>query len=219
MRRQTFAVLATALTMLAVPAWAQSTSPLLPPAPGPIPRAVVDLRAAMAMLGQDPTTATGLGTTAGMLGARGYGGQAGAHVYPLRTRGFALGLGGEVLLATAQSQPVDGTKQAAGAPIRRRLSSGAFQASGNFGHRHGWSYLTVGIGPTAFASYRSADTRDGLAPATLNYGGGARWFRWGRIAVATDLRFYATKPAVATAHTAPRSRRKVIVLSAGLSFR
>jgi hypothetical protein len=219
MRCLTSAALAAGLLTVATPAWAQTAAPLLPAAPGPIPRAVVDLRASMAMLGQDAVTATGLGLTAGQLGSRGFGGTAGVHVYPLRTGGFALGLGGDALIALSQSQPLDSDKKASGSPIRRRLSSAAFQVSGNFGHRHGWSYLTVGMGPTAFETYRSTDLRDGLAPATLNYGGGARWFRWGHAAFTADIRFYATKPAPATAHTAGRARQKVVVLSAGVSFR
>ena len=59
MRCLTSAALAAGLLTVATPAWAQTAAPLLPAAPGPIPGAVVDLRASMAMLGQDAVTATG----------------------------------------------------------------------------------------------------------------------------------------------------------------
>jgi hypothetical protein len=89
----------------------------------------------------------------------------------------------------------------------------------NFGHKLGWSYLTLGYGPTTFESYLTALTPDGLSAATLNYGAGARWFNFDHMAFTVDMRFYATNPALATLNTAARSRQKVFVMSAGISIK
>lgn len=185
-----------------------------------IPIAAADLRGVSASLGQDATTAASLFVTATDLPGRAFGLVSGAHVYPLRGRSVALGLGGEILMAGKSFEPLNAeTKKPGGRVYSRRLRAYTAQVSANFGHRMGWSYLTVGFGPTSFDSYLSRLEPDGLRPATLNYGGGARWFNFEHLAFNIDLRFYATKPALATANTAARERHRVLVMSAGISIK
>ncbi len=101
------------------------------------------------------------------------------------------------------------------------------QVSLNFGHKLGWSYLTVGAGPLAFESYKevsataptAATMPDGLRARTVNFGGGARWFNVAHLAFTVDLRFYLTPAALATPNTAPRDKHKVFVMSAGIAIK
>lgn len=219
------------VTIAGTPAAAQSTSapapapqsPIVRPAPSTrdvrLPLAVVDARLAFAPLGHDELTATGLSVTADTLPGTGLGGVIGAHVYPLRTRTFGLGVGAEAMLVRASHDLTDVEGEPTGDTIRRRLRSVSGQVSFNFGHRNGWSYLTAGMGPTAFESYLDGTTPDGLSPASLNFGGGARWFNFEHLAFTLDLRFYTTKPALATTNTAARSRKNVIVISGGIAIK
>lgn len=213
------ALLSAASMMIGVvPALAQA--PTVTKKDNRIPIAAADLRAVSASLGQDTSTATSLFVTATDMKARALGLVAGAHVYPLRGKAVALGIGGEVLMAGNSFEPINATTLKPGGTVySRRLRAYTAQVSGNFGHRLGWSYLTVGFGPTSFESYLSKLQPDGLRPATLNYGGGARWFNFEHLAFNLDLRFYATKPAVATANTAARERHRVLVMSAGVSIK
>ncbi|TAK15293.1 MAG: hypothetical protein EPO35_07855 [Acidobacteria bacterium] len=215
----------TRLLATVVSAWALvETAAFAQPAPSPvkkdtrIPIAVFDARGVLARLGQDATTAAGLSTSVFTLPASGYGGAAGAHVYLLRRPSFALGVGGEAILARASRTLTDSSGKATGAVIHRRLRALSGQLSLNFGRRAGWSYLTAGMGPTSFESYLDGATPDGLRPNSLNFGGGARWFNFKHLAFTADMRFYATKPALATPNTAPRVRRNLIVFSAGIAI-
>lgn len=223
--RLTLAIVA-ALVLAAAPASAQSPAPAqTSPAATPqkkdsrIPLFVVDARGAFARLGQDATTATGLGATALELPASGIGAAAGAHAYVWRGQTMALGFGGEAIFARASRELLGTDGKATGKSINRRLRALSGNLSLNFGRRAGWSYLTAGIGPTSFESYYAGTTPDGLRPASLNFGGGARWFNWEHLAFTADLRFYQTKPALATPNTAPRVRKNLIVFSGGIAIK
>jgi hypothetical protein len=218
--RLSLAVLA--CTLIAVPARAQTPATptaTLTPSDVRIPLFAIDARATLALLGQDPLTADGLSTTAVTLPSKGLGGVAGVHVYLLRRQSFAFGVGGEAMLSRAHRDltGIEGTPS--GTVINRRLRALSAQVSLNFGHRDGWSYLTAGFGPTSFESYLKDATPDGLRPASLNFGGGARWFNTAHLAFTADMRFYTTKPALATPNTAARARRNVIVFSAGVGIK
>ncbi len=184
-----------------------------------IPIAVVDARGVFARLGQDATTATGLSTTALNLPATGLGAVGGAHVYLWRGQSMAFGVGGEAIIARARRELTDSTGKPTGTVINRRLRGVSGQLSLNFGHRDGWSYLTAGIGPTSFESYLGGASPDGLREASLNFGGGARWFNWPHLAFTADMRFYATKPSLATANTAARVRKNLVVFSGGIAIK
>jgi hypothetical protein len=184
-----------------------------------IPLFVVDARGVFAKLGQDKTTAAGLSTSVLDLPAAGVGAAGGAHVYLWRGRTMAFGAGGETMFARAQHTLVDSTGKKTGVVVDRRLKSVSGQLSLNFGRREGWSYVTAGLGPTAFESYLGGATPDGERLTALNFGGGARWFNWEHLAFTADLRFYGTKPANATANTAARLRKTLIVFSGGIAIK
>ena len=206
----------------ATPALAQTPAPVPVTAPKRdtrIPIFVVDARGVFGRIGQDATTAAGLSTAALALPATGLGMAGGAHMYLWRGKAMALGVGGEALLARARRELTDSTGKPTGTVINRRLQAISGQLSLNFGRRAGWSYLTAGIGPTSFESYLGSATRDGLRPASLNFGGGARWFNWEHLAFTADLRFYATKPALATPNTAQRVRKNLVVFSGGIAIK
>ncbi len=208
----------------ASPARAQ-TSPARPATPAidnRIPLAALDLRGVFAFLGKDPITATGLFLAAENLPSKAFGLSGGAHVYPVRGRAWALGLGAEAIVVRNSLEPIDlTTKKPTGDVFKRRLRGVSGQLSLNFGHKAGWSYLTAGLGPMSFESYLEKTTviPDGLRTTTLNFGGGARWFNFDHLAFTIDMRFYRTKAAIATLHTAPRDSHSVVVLSAGMSIK
>jgi hypothetical protein len=187
----------------------------------PIPPFVVDVRGFFAGLGQDPVTAADLGIDPESLPKRALGGAVGLTFYPIRRPSFALGIGGEGLLARARSQPVDAEGLPLGLPIERRLQSLAGELSFNFGHRDGWSYISAGMGPLLFETFLG-ETAPAVSPArplTLNFGGGARWFTTRHVAVCFDMRFYETKPALTTPTNAGRERKRIFVLSVGAAFK
>jgi hypothetical protein len=105
--------------------------------------------------------------------------------------------------------------------VERRIQGTAIGVSINFGHRDGFSYVSVGQGPFLYDT--STDTRPpGDSPerqSTLNYGGGARWFNSAHLAFSFDIRFYETKPVNPTPTSPGRERKRLLVLSAGISIR
>ena len=215
MLRSAAASLACALVglALAAPAAAQ-------PGPRePVSRFAVDVRGAIARLGQSPDTAAALGVNPSSLPGRGLGVVVGAHVYPIRQRRWALGVGGEWLTSRASADVAAAPGEPAGPTIARRFESLSAQLSLNFGHRNGWSYLSGGVGPLSFDTWNDADSPDGARALTLNYGGGARWFTRPRLAVGFDVRLYATRPSDATLVVGARGKQTVMVISVGISVR
>ena len=188
--------------------------------PRPLPVIVIDARGAIARLGTDQTTATGLGVDVNRLPGRGLGGSVGVHLYPLRGTKISLGIGGEGLLARARFQPKDVEGQPAGLAIERRLFSYAGTISINFGDRDGWSYLSAGMGPLRFESF-TGDLPAAEAPPTKmtqNFGGGARWFVNRHLGACFDVRYYLTRPEVATGTSPARDRKRVMVIAIGISL-
>jgi hypothetical protein len=198
--------------LVSSPAFAQTREP--------IPPFAADVRGFFAGLGEDPVTADYLAIDATMLPKRGLGGAVGLTLYPIRRQGFALGIGGEGLLAWGKSQPVDAAGTPAGPQVERRLQSLSGQLSFNFGHRDGWSYVSGGMGPMLFETF-AGDIPPESPPRdmTINFGGGARWFNTRHLAFCFDLRFYETKPALETATSHGRERKRLLILSAGVSFK
>ncbi|MDQ3350222.1 MAG: hypothetical protein M3545_19930 [Acidobacteriota bacterium] len=188
----------------------------------PIGRFVLDARAAFPKFKQDPNIARGIGVTALNLPTRALGFVLGAHWYPARMGPVTLGLGGELIMAgrnrTLPAADADGV---AGPTVHSEISSMTPQVSFNFGRRQGWSYISGGIGSTAF----TAERQDAPLPPqeartrTYNYGGGARWFANKRVAVAVDLRFYAISAQAQTLARPAFSRMTLVVVSAGAAFK
>jgi hypothetical protein len=109
----------------------------------------------------------------------------------------------------------------AGPTVQSEISSVTPQISFNFGKRQGWSYISGGIGATAF----TAERQDAPLPPqeartrTFNYGGGARWFTNKRVAVSVDLRFYAINAQPQVGLRPAFSRMTLVVVSAGAAFK
>jgi hypothetical protein len=192
---------------------------------GPISPYVFDVRGFSASLGQDPTTASNLRVPAAELPSRGFGGVVGVHVYPLRRERLALGIGGEIIRASGRMDPPSstGSTPAASAtpPIQQRLFGISPALSLNFGHRDGWSYLTAGVGPMSFSTFKGKAAPAEAPPRknTINMGGGARWFASPRVAFTFDVRFYLTRPEEITGLYPGRARQRLRILSAGISLR
>jgi hypothetical protein len=188
----------------------------------PIGRYVLDVRAAFPKFKQDPNIATGIGVTALNLPTRALGMVFGAHWYPMHLGPMALGVGGEVIMAgrkrTLPPAKADGV---AGPTVHSHMSSVTPQISFNFGKRQGWSYISGGIGRTAF----TAEKVDAPLPAqesrsrTFNYGGGARWFSKKHVALSMDLRFYAINAQLQTSVRPAFSRMTLVAFSVGAAFK
>jgi hypothetical protein len=187
----------------------------------PLPVAVLDVRAFYSGFGQDPDTAADLVLTPDNLPKRGLGGVLGLHFYPLRRQSFALGIGGEGMLARATAQETDDEGVATGPRVEQRIQSLTPQISLNFGHRQGWSYLSAGMGPMTFATFLGTQPPVGLLPSkmVINMGGGARWFPKRHVAFCFDVRFYLTRPEVQTPQYPGRARNRLVFLSGGIAFK
>lgn len=188
----------------------------------PLPKFVVDVRGVFAQLGEDATTASDLGITVQQLPGTGIGAAMGANFYPLRKKKLSLGFGAEGLIARAAAQQAADAQAglAEGPRIERRLHGISGTVSLNFGHGQGWSYVSAGIGPMRFQTFRG-DLPAGAPPfqATQNFGFGARWFTSNHIAFCVDLRFYLTKPLETTVQYPGRLRQRILVASAGISIK
>ncbi len=203
------------LLALAPPAAAQAIGP-----PGPF---VVDLRGTMAGLPDGGGFLPPVPSTT-VIPARGFGFDAGGHVYPIGFKRVRFGVGVSMLRARGTASPVKvpapkaGSSSSSTSPkapatpmpdIATTFSGWAPQVSLNFGNHDGWSYLSAGVGQarirtvatlSAFSDERTIDQ-----VRTMNFGGGARWFASPHVAFGFDVRFYklaqttATVPGPATA--------------------
>ena len=210
MRR--LAAAAALILIVSAPAWAQT--------PKPLPLLAFDARAFMTSVG-DGETANDLHVTLAGLPSKVYGFAAAANLYLKRGPGFGIGLGGDLMTGRGRrtkANPNDATLEIKTAT---RLMGFAGNASLNFGQRDGWSYLSFGYGPLRLWSYLD-DGSTLPAPSwsmTANFGGGARWFFSSHIAFHFDVRFYFTTPEAATEIFPGRGRKRLTLLSAGISFR
>ena len=213
-----------ALIIVATVQHAAAQDPVPEPlVPKPMTVFVVDVRGAMAGLKQDATVASALDVPASELPSRGLGFVVGAHVYPLRARSVALGIGAEMLRVRGSNTIAavsDDPKAPDGPTIKARWGHLSPQVSLNFGARDGWSYLTVGLGRTTFTTeLEDSPQEDGDAVRTLNYGGGARWFMKKHLAFTFDVRFYSINAQEAAAGRIAIPKTRLRVLSAGISLR
>jgi hypothetical protein len=186
-----------------------------------LPVIVADARGFYSGLGRDPVTAGDLLVAPEEMPNRGFGGVTGVHIYPLRGRSVAFGVGGELIFARGRAVTESEVEDFPPTIVNQRLFGLSGQLSLNFGYRNGWSYITGGTGPLSFGSYVD-DTPPLERPPTqmtLNYGGGARWFAWRHIAFAFDIRFYQTRPEERTVFYPGRARSSLRILSAGISVR
>jgi hypothetical protein len=225
---------------LCVPAavFAQEPVPPLPLPVEPIAPFVLDARAVVPFFKRDPLVAAAIDTEPGNLPNRGLGLSVGGHVYLLRGKSVALGLGGDLLLGargrhTVQPETEDGPE---GPTYVTRMTAVTPQLSLNFGRRDGWSYVSGGIGWGTLSIEQEDEPYDD-SPArvrTINYGGGARWFASKHLAFNLDFRFHQMaaqeaaagdvqlvppdEPILLTGRPAIPATR-LIVLSLGISVR
>lgn len=217
--------------VLVLPVAAQS---LTPGPPGPY---VVDVRGATTGLPQHASFFPPLppGT---VIPGRGFGFDAGAHVYVVRLGSARVGIGANLVRVRGTASP---QAPVAGARVPSRgtpppdtvatLTIVAPQISFNFGTAEGWSYVSAGIGAaqttttaTGTSAAQTTTTATGASqPATresgsmrsLNAGAGARWFLASHVAVGFDLRLHR----VAAGRTLGTPGVMLFAASAGLSIR
>ncbi len=215
------------LLCTAATASAQDPEPVPAPQPlrsEPIGLFVVDARGVMANLKPSALIAANVGRTEPTdLPGRGFGLSVGAHIYPLRTPRFALGVGADLLLRARGSKTIPAATEDGpdGPTIVTRMTAFSPQVSLNFGRREGWSYVSAGMGPTSIVTELADDPFPDAesTPRALNYGGGARWFAKKHVAFTFDVRFYRIPAQAATTVRPGYPALTVTVLSAGLSLR
>ena len=225
--------MAIAALLMSTPAAAQLSPPSTP---GPY---VIDIRAPMSGLpstsGFHPVLPANT-----LVPKRGFGLGVGGHVYVVSLGVSRVGLGVDVLRvrgtavtpATPSTSPAntgppassDALSTAGQIDVAMTMTAVAPQLSFNFGTREGWSYLSGGYGVAQIRTEATGEqespltgrttlVRDDGRSASINYGGGARWFIRDRVAVGFDLRFHRIA-AVGT-----RSVATLVVASVGLSMR
>jgi len=229
-RRLALRVLVVVLT--ATPAAGQIAPPA---APGPY---VIDLRAATSGLSTNPaffpTSPEGTNVP-----TRGYGGDVGAHVYPMQLGIARLGVGvglmqvrGTASPATPSSSTSSSATGATTPHVKAALTIIAPQLSFNFGSAAGWSYLSAGVGRARVTSATSAfggtgagssvtpagDANSGLVQS-LNIGGGARWFMKAHLGVSFDVRLHRISAGEAQGNRPATPRTTVMAASVGISVR
>jgi hypothetical protein len=202
---------------LTMPAAAQQKQPV-----GPF---ALDLRFAYGRHKAEPSVATDLGVEPGNLPPRTIGLVGGAHVYPLRSSKISLGVGANAVI-TRGSRALDFTETGStttvkSPTVRRHFTTISPEISLNFGHSHGWSYISGGMLGRSSLYLDRADAPGSNAPyrSTINYGGGARWFNTDHLAFSVDFRWYSVAEQAATASLVAQPRTTLLLLSAGVSFR
>ena len=193
----------------------------------PINLFVVDVRAAFPSYNTSEGLAAPLGLEKDQLAPRGMGLEIGAHLYPIRGRSIALGVGATMLLSRSTKRPEIPEDEEEADPadptVRTRVNAFTPQISLNFGSRRGYSYISGGIGTVtrsieATEGTIDAEVTDDTRARALNYGGGARWFAAAHVAFTFDLRFYRVASQEATTTSAALPSQRLFVVSAGVSF-
>jgi hypothetical protein len=142
--------------------------------------------------------------------SRGWGIDAGAHVYPFQLGAARVGIGGMLLRARGtvsfENQP----------DVAALLTAIAPQVSVNFGSRAGWSYLSAGIGRAQIMTKVAQRLLDSGTRTAMNIGGGARWFAKSRLAFSFDVRFHMVR---AGGDVMPTPGTTLVAASAGISLR
>ncbi|HXW05742.1 MAG TPA: hypothetical protein VD833_10955 [Vicinamibacterales bacterium] len=191
------------------------------PVPEPIGPFAADVRVSLPRFPDDVSIASALGVASTNLPTRGLGLAAGVNWYPFRMGAITVGLGGEVLLSRGSRTAESQDDAPAGPVVNTRFAALSPQVSLNFGTGRGWSYLSGGLGPGAFTSEREDEPVGEAAsrPRVLNYGGGARWFAKEHLAFVLDLRFYTIDAQEATIDRPAYPKMRMMVFSAGVSFK
>jgi hypothetical protein len=196
---------------VSVPAAAQTATLLATPdRPGPY---AIDIRGTTVSLPKEAAYFPPIPSSTAVP-SRGYGFEAGGHVYPLQLGPARLGIGAIYVRARGTAAPgspdeddEDSQRSTTGLnttpDVASLLTMVAPQLSLNFGSRAGWSYLSAGFGRAQFSTRASAfvdeDDDDEITAegsidhgsrSAINFGGGARWFAKPRLAFSFDIRFH-----------------------------
>jgi hypothetical protein len=200
--------------------------------PGPY---VVDVRGATMGLPRDAAFYPELPESTAVP-SRGFGFDAGVHLYLFQLGPARLGIGGMFLRARGTASPgeIDEDERPASGvalnpDVAALLTVYGPQLSLNFGSRAGWSYLSAGVGraelTTRTTAFADEDDEDEVTPAQLvdtgprsaiNIGGGARWFAKPRLAFTFDVRFHVVSSG---GGDRPTPGKTLLSASAGLSVR
>lgn len=205
--------------------------------PGPVGPYVVDLRAAMAGLPNDPAFFPSM-PSGTFVPTRSLGLDVGGHVYPLRIGSARLGIGASFARTAGRASPAQPSTSSSSPPPRQTspdvdstMTTLAPQLSLNFGSSTGWSYVSAGVGQVRIRSTASAYASGSSSSAStvgekvlelqrrqsINVGGGARWFLSTHVAFSFDVRFHMI--AARATEEARTLKATTIVAGAGLSFR
>ena len=193
-----------------------------PPRIGPF---VFDLHATMPGFPSDDTDlANSRGLASNELPGRGLGLHGGAHVYVLTWKAVTIGLGVDATVARTHKSGAALTDGTSTRDVTETFTHIAPELSLNFGDGDGWSYLSAGVGPSAWAfdvAGRNPVSADTERLQTTNWGGGARWFIKPHLAFSLDVRIYDINPSTFVPEdlypTAPRTR--LLIIGAGISFK
>jgi len=157
------------------------------------------------------------------LPGRGWGLHGGAHVYPFRWRVVTFGFGVDLTAARTRQA---GRTLPTGAVLREvteTFTHIAPELSLNFGDGDGYSYLSAGVGPSAWrvdVAGRDPVAADYERLQTTNWGGGARWFIKQHLAFSLDVRVYDINPStVEVGGPATQPRIRMLVIGAGISLK
>lgn len=166
------------------------------------------------------------------LPGHGLGLAGGATVYPLKMGVATLGIGMAVARGKGTSSPLTTTTGSGASAVTAettttvttQVTSMVPQVSLNFGHKLGWSYLSVGYGRSKVAS-SSAAFGTALAKVVpeawesgLNFGGGARWFMKPHLGAGFDVRFTKLGARTATATLPATVATRLFTISVGISI-
>ena len=193
------------------PAIAQTDPPITTPLVVSWPKVVVDVRGATAGVPSEAVFYPPLPEDT-LVPARGFGFDAGAHVYAGTIGPARLGYGANVVVVRA-------TQSVTSAVVRLV----APQVSINFGGARGWSYVSGGVGLATLTGRLQGpagliDLEQGSgALMAFNVGAGARWFFLSRMAFTFDLRFH--RYGAGGEDDAPTPAGTVGTASVGVSFR
>lgn len=202
------------VTVVAAPAVAQEKAPL--------PLFAVDVQGALPKLPTDELVRAPRGLAMGTLPSWGPGLNLGAHVYPLRGRRVSLGVGASLQWVKASRSPeVDEEANATptGPTVTTRFRAISPQASLNFGHRRGWSYLSAGLGRSSLTISRDdALEEEAQGVSTFNWGGGGRWFAKEHLAFSFDVRIYRMSALESSTLSAGHPAMNLLVLNVGISL-
>ena len=208
-------------------------------APGPPGPYVIDVRGAVSAIPQDvgffPPVPTGT-----IIPARGFGVDAGAHIYLMQFGPGRLGIGASALRVRGTASPA---AQAAGSTsatpppatspdVNATLTILGPQLSFNFGSAEGWSYVSAGVGRARLTTETSAfgggasgtpmmplQSVDSGTRSSTNVGGGARWFVTAHMAFSFDIRFHLVSASASEGEVVATPRTALAIASAGISLR